>query len=115
MKEFELNQLLLNAFPELKERFEEETSWQDGLNTGCFITFEDVFMPFFETVIKTNDEKMKNRIAKFIEALSNIEDDYVQNVLYIAILENISSYINKDKFIDCLLQNSKKIYYENFL
>ncbi len=114
MKIHELNQLLLDTFPELKEKFIDETSWQDGLNTGCIVTFEDVFMPFFEKAIKTKDVNLKEKIAQFIEKLSYICDDYVQNVLYIAIFENISSYKNKDEFLHCLLQNSKRIYFENF-
>jgi hypothetical protein len=114
MKEIELNELLLSKFPELKKNFEEETSWQDGLNTGCIVTFEDVFMPLFEKAVDTNNENLLKRISIFIEELSNIDDDYVQNVFYIAILENISSYKNKEKFITCLLTNSKRIYTENF-
>ena len=28
--------MLLEAFPELKERFEDETSWDDGIETGSY-------------------------------------------------------------------------------
>ena len=41
----ELNTMLLEAFPELKERFEDETSWDDGIETGSYVVYEDIFMP----------------------------------------------------------------------
>lgn len=35
MDETKLNTLLLERFPELTGQFEEYTSWQDGIETGC--------------------------------------------------------------------------------
>ena len=110
----ELNTLLLHTFPELKEEFEEETSWQDGIETGSFIVFENVFMPFLELNVELNNTEMIERIYSFIEDLSNIDDKYVENVLYVAILENILSYVNPDPFIKPLKNNSKKIFDDNY-
>ena len=110
----ELNELLLKSFPELKDKFEEETSWQDGIETGCFVTFEDVFMPFLEANVELDNGEMIERIYSFIENLCDIDDEYVQNVLYVAILENISSYSNKELFSKYLKEKSMKIYNENY-
>lgn len=114
MKAKELNQLLLDAFPELKEKFEEETSWQDGIDTGSFIVFEDVFMPFLEANVEMNNIDMIERIYSFIEKLCEIEDSYVENVLYVAILENISDYVNPEPFEKYLKSKSLKIYMDNY-
>ncbi len=110
----ELNTMLLNNIPELKNKFNEETIWQDGLETGSFIVFEDVFMPFLEVSVELNNESMIEKCYSFIELLTNIKDEYVQNILFVAILGNISSYVNKDMFVKYLKPNSKKIYFDNY-
>lgn len=109
-----LNNLLLEKFPELKDKFIEETNWQEGIETGSFIVFEDVFMPFLEANVEMNNSEMVERIYLFIESLCDIEDEYVQNILYVAILENISSYANPEPFIKPLKEKSMKIYNENY-
>lgn len=109
-----LNSLLLEKFPELKTRFNEETEWQEGIETGSFIVFEDVFMPFLEANVEMNNTDMIERIYLFIEALCDINDEYVQNILYVAILENISGYTNPEPFIKPLKKKSLKIFNENY-
>ena len=110
----ELNNLLLKKFPELNSKFNEETSWQEGIETGSFIVFEDVFMPFLEVNVEMNNSDMVERIYSFIESLCDIDDEYVQNILYVAILENISSYANPEPFIKPLKEKSMKIYNESY-
>lgn len=114
MEPKELNQLLLSEFPELQEKFNEETSWQDGMDTGSFIVFEDVFMPFLETYVEMNNTDMIERLYSFIEKLCDIKDPYVENVLYVAILENISDYVNPEPFEKFLKPKSLKIYLDNY-
>ena len=114
MESKELNQMLLSAIPELKTKFDEETSWQEGLNTGSFIVFEDVFLPFLEAKVEMNDLAMIEKIYSFIESLCDIEDEYVQNVLYVAILENIADFVNPEPFIKYLKEKSLRIYKENY-
>ena len=114
MQAKELNQLLINSFPELEAKFHEEVDWQDGYETGSFVVFEDVFMPFLEANVEMNNEELIERIYSFIEALCDIDDEYVQNVLYVAILENIADYENSEPFAKYLKENSKKIYLENY-
>lgn len=114
MQAKELNFLLLERFPELKDKFDEETSWQEGIETGSFIVFEDVFMPFLEANVELNNIEMVDRIYSFVEELSNINDEYVENILYVAILENISGYVNPEPFIKPLKEKSKKIFDDNY-
>lgn len=110
----ELNEILLLTFPELKEKFDEETSWQDGIDTGCFITFEDVFMPYVKEVVRNYDLNKINKVFDFIEYLSLIKDDYIENIVYVAILENIATFFDKEKYIQYFKDNTKKIFDNNY-
>ena len=114
MQSKELNNLLLEKFPELNEKFIEETNWQEGIETGSFIVFEDVFMPFLEVNIEMNNADIIERIYSFIESLCYIDDKYVQNVLYVAIFENIASYANPIPFVQPLKEKSMEIFNENY-
>ena len=71
MQAKELNSLLLEKFPELKKKFDDETSWQDGIETGSFIVFEDVFMPFLEANIELNKSKEQSDIKKSQNSYGN--------------------------------------------
>jgi hypothetical protein len=110
----ELNEDLLLNFPELRERFEDVTSWQEGIETGSFVVFEDVFMPFIKESIKNNSKDIINRIFEYIEKLFLNKDEYVQNVLYVAVLENIASFEDKQKYIKYFKNNTLKIFDKNY-
>ena len=45
MKGSELNLYLLKSIPEIKEKYEEETSWQEKDETGSHTVFGNVFTP----------------------------------------------------------------------
>ena len=110
----ELNENLLLNFPELKGKFEDETSWQEGIETGSFVVFEDVFMPFVKDTIKNNIKDIINRIFDYIEKLSLSNDEYVQNVLCVAILENVASFEDKQIYIKYFKNNTLKIFEHNY-
>ena len=67
----ELNTMLLEAFPELKERFEDETSWDDGIDTGSYVVYEDIFMPYVVQAFVDNDQESINRVMQFVEKLAD--------------------------------------------
>lgn len=110
----ELNKMLLSSIPEIKKKFEDETNWQEGLDTGSFIIFEDVFIPFLESKVELNDKILIEKIYSFIENLCDIDDEYVRNVLYVAILENISDFENPEPYVKYLKPKSLKIYNDNY-
>lgn len=114
MKSRELNQMLLSAIPEIKSKFEDETNWQEGLDTGSFIVFEDVFLPYLESKVELNDKAMIEKIYSFIENLCDIDDEYIKNVLYVAVLENFSNFENPNHYIKYLKPKSLKIYNDNY-
>ena len=91
MDERQMNELLLAAFPELKEEFEEYASWQDGIDTGAFLTYEDIFRPYIERAVENGDLAFLDRASTFIEDLYLTEDEYAVNVVYVGILEGLKA------------------------
>ena len=90
----ELNQLLLDAFPELTEEFEEYTSWQDGMETGCFVTYEDLLLPLARNALEGLDEALLIRLGTFIEQLMTSGDDRAINVATVGLIEGLKAYGN---------------------
>lgn len=41
----ELNLKLIEFFPEIKDVYFEETSWQDGDETGSHVVYAEIFVP----------------------------------------------------------------------
>lgn len=97
MNESELNEKLLISFPELKSEFEDYVSWQDGMETGAFLTYEDVFRPHVERALTTGDSVFLERAADFIEGLYLTGDDYATSVVYVGILEGLKADCDNDK------------------
>ena len=87
MKERQLNDLMLAAFPELTQAFGEYTSWQDGPDTGCFLTYEDLLLPIARRALEEGDDETAARVATFVEELLGLGDDYAENVATVALLE----------------------------
>ena len=92
--EVRLNRLLLAEFPELKEKFEEYTSWQDGMETGCFLTYEDLLLPIARHALDENDEAFLDRLGALIERLMTSGDDYAINVATVGLIEGLKAYGN---------------------
>lgn len=112
MTPFELNKELLEKFPEVTESFEKETSWQDGLNTGSTVVFEDVFMPYIIRCVELNLKDEIERIFEYIEECTTSSDKYKKSVIGVAIIENIHSYDIADKISKFLLPASLESYNE---
>lgn len=83
----ELNRMLLDKVPEISEKFKEETSWQDGMDTGSHLVFEDV-LSFF-VLDHADDKELMTRIFDFIEELLDLDDFYALNVVTVSFIESI--------------------------
>lgn len=97
LNESELNERLLGSFSELKSEFEDYTSWQDGMETGAFLTYEDVFRPCIEHALATCDSAFLERAAAFIENPFLTGDDYAMSVAYVGILEGLKAACDSNK------------------
>ncbi len=91
MNERQMNESLLAAFPELEGEFEKYVSWQDGMDTGAFLTYEDVFRPHIEHALANGDAGFLYRAGAFIEDLYLTGDEYAVNVVYVGILEGLKA------------------------
>ncbi len=91
MEARQLNELMLEAFPELRGEFDQYTSWQDGVDTGCFLTYEDLLLPLARRAFEQKDEKTVERVAAFIENLLGLDDGYAENVATVALLEGLKA------------------------
>ena len=89
-----LNTLLLQTFPELTGQFEEYTSWQDGMETGCFLTYEDLLLPIARHALDEHDEAFLARLGAFIERLMTSGDDRTVNVATVGLIEGLKAYGN---------------------
>lgn len=91
MNEKEMNEALLATFPELKTEFDRYVAWQDGMGTGAFLTYEDVFLPRLERALSNGNGTFLDRAGTFIENLYLSEDAYAQNVVYVGVLEGLKA------------------------
>lgn len=110
MNSQELNSLLLERIPSLKTTFDEETSWQEGLETGSIVVFEDIFMPYIIYCVENNLGDEINKCFNFIEECMCSNDSYQRNVIEVSIIENIHSYDISNKLSSYLRPASLKSY-----
>ena len=83
----ELNLKLIELLPEVKELYEDETSWQEGDNTGSHIVFADVFFPYI--IGNINNENITKKNFEVIEKILELHDDYADEVITLSVLENL--------------------------
>ena len=89
MMEEKLNLLLIEKFPELKEKYNEEVSWQEGNSTGSHTVYGDVFNPFARNNILERKDEIIKRIFNFIEELLELDNEYAEELVVTTILEGI--------------------------
>ena len=85
----ELNLKLIEIFPEIKNTYLEETSWQDGDETGSHIVYGDVFVPFLKREITEKRTQILTNIFMFIEELLELNDNYVNEVIAFSVFESL--------------------------
>lgn len=85
----ELNIRLIATFPEIRETYEEETSWQEGDDTGAHVVYADVFVPFIKQQLKMRNEKVLERIFVYIEEMLCLGDEYAFEVVSLSVLESL--------------------------
>ena len=84
----ELNLRLIYAFPGLEQAYHDETSWQEGDDTGSHVVYADVFVPYILKNIK--DENSLRAVFSYIEELLSEHDDYADEVVQLSVLESLN-------------------------
>ena len=90
MENKEYNLLLIERFPQLAEAYSEETSWQEGDDTGCHVVYGDVLTPYIESLIAVESCEVLRRVFDFLEELAQQGDLYIDEVLQFSVLEKIA-------------------------
>mgnify|MGYP000014816106 FL=1 len=83
----ELNLKLVELLPEIKERYEDEISWQEQDDTGSHIVFGDVFFPYI--IENLSDKKITKKNFDVVEKILELHDDYADEVISLSVLENL--------------------------
>lgn len=106
MNSKQMNQRLVNSFPELETKYYEEVNWQEGDETGSHVVYGDVFAPYIEQmVIQQNNMELLN-IFDFIENILAENDEYFEEVIMFSVLERLMS--DKEIFNKCKLYFGKR-------
>lgn len=89
MNSKELNLKLIEFLPEIRDKYCEETSWQDGDETGSHVIYGDVFVPFIKEQLNIVNEPMLNKVFDYIESLLKLNDEYANEVVALSVLESL--------------------------
>lgn len=119
MKGSELNLYLLKSIPEIKEKYEEETSWQEKDETGSHTVFGNVFTPYLLSCGENKDFENLKKCFDFIEDILLANDEYSEEVIAFSVLERIYDETGKnyEKFMKArtrkLFEEIVHIYFSN--
>ena len=64
------------------------------METGCFLTYEDLLLPLARHALDNRDEALLTRLGAFIEQLMTSGDDYAVNVAIAGLIEGLKAYGN---------------------
>jgi len=96
MDSIELNRLLVESLPELRQQHLDEVSWQDGDSTGSHVVYGDVFTPTLLECLSTPHGPELARMLSFVESVLEKEDEYAENVIAVSVLESVAFRFNQD-------------------
>ena len=111
MTERELNELLMGAFPKIRDEllaYMEEDG--DGMDTGCFLTHEDVLHPLIEKAVDDNDSEGLKRVGDYVEALLASHDEYAENVATVGLVEWLALEHPGEAVRDALGERGRALY-----
>lgn len=99
----ELNLKLIESFPDIKDVYYEETSWQDGDETGSHVVYADIFVPFIKAQISDGKEQAIVGVFHYIEKLLELNDEYANEVIALSVLESLlfDEDVDNAAFIEC--------------
>lgn len=64
------------------------------METGCFLTYEDLLLPLARTALEESDGAFLARLGSFIEQLTASDDGYAVNVATVGLIEGLKAYGN---------------------
>lgn len=81
---------LIEALPDLRERYVEERRWWDDEKPGPHIIFGDVLNPYLIDLLDAggNDEKLR-KVFQFLECLAQHGDVRIQELVAVTVCERL--------------------------
>jgi len=108
MKSEYLNLMLIENFPNLKRKYLDEISWQEGNSTGSHTIYGDVLTPYLvECIIGDNTNEIK-KIFDFLEKILEMKDLYSDEVISYSVIESIVYLFKGRDFLLLYLGNNTK-------
>ena len=85
----ELNFKLISLLPEIKKRYVDVISWQEGDDTGSHVVFEDVLVPYIIECVRTRNQIRLFECFKVVEEILSTNDEYAEEVISVSVLESL--------------------------
>ena len=92
----ELNKMLVNKLPNLKERYFDEVNWQEGDETGSHTVYGDVLAPYLTECILKDSKQEYLVVFDFLEELLALNDKYATEVVALSVFESLA-YLFKER------------------
>jgi hypothetical protein len=88
--------MLIMHLPQLRQKYSDEVSWQEGDDTGSHTVFGDVLTPYLiECILQNNQQEMIN-IFNLLESILCLNDEYADEVISLSVFESMA-YLFKEK------------------
>ena len=107
--------MLLSEFPDLRQAYEDEVSWQEGDDTGSHTVFGDILTPYLVESIMQNNLDETAKIFGFIEKILDHEDEYATEVISFSVLESIVYLLTEKESLAKLLKKRSRRILEELL
>ena len=106
----ELNRKIVERFPELEERYIDETSWQEGDETGSHAVFGGVFTPYLEQNLRGRNFEKLAAIFVFIEEILVMRDVESENVIALSVINGNESELVSAEILPLIGEQTKSYY-----
>ena len=107
-----MNRKIVEKFPELQARYIDETSWQEGDETGSHVVFGGVFTPYFEQNLRGRNFEKLAVIFAFIEEILARKDVESENVIALSVISGNESDLVNAEILPLLGVQTKKLLLE---
>jgi hypothetical protein len=81
---------LMTFFPDLRELYGREVDWWQPEKPEPYVVYEDIFYPYIEKLLASNDTNALQRAFDFIEVLVTANDTRLHDLARIAILTRLT-------------------------
>jgi len=107
-----LNQILINNFPNLQNKYNDEVSWQEGDSTGSHIVYGDVFTPYLVECITDKKIQEIKKAFNFDTEILSMQNKYSDEVVAFSVVESIAYLLEADDYLRSFLGSRTKVIFK---